>query len=94
MILIELEVFFIVHTVTGYRLTFTGYDYLALKTLSNRDVINSFGSQIGIGKESGYNNNIIHDLLLLLLAVSREPVTDIISYTRNLYTGPTPNPTP
>lgn len=29
-----------------------GYDYLALKTLSKRDVIGSFGNQIGVGKES------------------------------------------
>ena len=36
----------------GYRLTNLGYDYLALKTLVRRNVINSFGSQIGVGKES------------------------------------------
>jgi RIO kinase 2 len=36
----------------GYRLTNTGYDYLALKTLTAREVIDSFGNQIGVGKES------------------------------------------
>jgi RIO kinase 2 len=36
----------------GYRLTNSGYDYLALKALSNRGVISSFGNQIGTGKES------------------------------------------
>jgi len=36
----------------GYRLTNAGYDYLALKTLANRDTITSFGNQIGTGKES------------------------------------------
>jgi len=36
----------------GYRLTNAGYDYLALKTLAARDVITSFGNQIGTGKES------------------------------------------
>lgn len=36
----------------GYRLTNAGYDYLALKTLASRDVIGSFGNQIGTGKES------------------------------------------
>ena len=36
----------------GYRLTNAGYDYLALKALVSRGVINSFGSQIGTGKES------------------------------------------
>jgi len=36
----------------GYRLTNAGYDYLALKTLTSRDVVASFGNQIGTGKES------------------------------------------
>ena len=40
-------------TVPGYRLTNAGYDYLALKTLTTRDVILSVGNQIGVGKESG-----------------------------------------
>lgn len=36
----------------GYRLTNQGYDYLALKALTSRGVIASFGNQIGTGKES------------------------------------------
>lgn len=36
----------------GYRLTNMGYDYLALKTLTMRNTIDSFGNQIGVGKES------------------------------------------
>lgn len=36
----------------GYRLTNAGYDYLALKILTAREVIGSFGNQIGVGKES------------------------------------------
>ena len=36
----------------GYRLTNAGYDYLAIKTLTSRGVIDSFGNQIGTGKES------------------------------------------
>jgi len=36
----------------GYRLTNLGYDYLALKALASRDIINSVGNQIGVGKES------------------------------------------
>lgn len=36
----------------GYRLTNAGYDYLALKLLANKDVLGSFGNQIGVGKES------------------------------------------
>ncbi|XP_062985641.1 serine/threonine-protein kinase RIO2 [Elgaria multicarinata webbii] len=39
-------------TVQGYRLTNGGYDYLALKTLSSRQVISSVGNQMGVGKES------------------------------------------
>jgi RIO kinase 2 len=36
----------------GYRLTNSGYDYLALKTLTSRNIVSSFGNQIGVGKES------------------------------------------
>ncbi|CAG8552439.1 4954_t:CDS:10 [Paraglomus occultum] len=36
----------------GYRLTYGGYDYLALKTFSRRGSIYSIGKQIGVGKES------------------------------------------
>ncbi|KAL7988880.1 hypothetical protein Chor_007799 [Crotalus horridus] len=39
-------------TVQGYRLTNGGYDYLALKTLTSRDMICSVGNQMGVGKES------------------------------------------
>ncbi|KAI8814055.1 RIO1 family-domain-containing protein [Cladochytrium replicatum] len=36
----------------GYRLTYGGYDYLALRTLCKRGAIYSVGNQIGVGKES------------------------------------------
>ncbi|KAI9303904.1 RIO1 family-domain-containing protein [Cunninghamella echinulata] len=36
----------------GYRLTYGGYDYLALKTFSKRGSVYSVGNQIGVGKES------------------------------------------
>ncbi|PKK62329.1 RIO kinase 2 [Rhizophagus irregularis DAOM 181602=DAOM 197198] len=36
----------------GYRLTYGGYDYLALKTFVKRGSVNSVGNQIGVGKES------------------------------------------
>ncbi len=36
----------------GYRLTFLGYDYLALKALTSRQSVKSVGNQIGVGKES------------------------------------------
>ncbi|XP_066844199.1 serine/threonine-protein kinase RIO2-like isoform X2 [Anser cygnoides] len=38
--------------IQGYRLTNAGYDYLALRTLSSRQVISSVGNQMGVGKES------------------------------------------
>uniref|UniRef100_A0A8C4Q3J3 non-specific serine/threonine protein kinase n=1 Tax=Eptatretus burgeri TaxID=7764 RepID=A0A8C4Q3J3_EPTBU len=38
--------------VQGYRLTFTGYDFLALRTLAAREALSSLGNQIGVGKES------------------------------------------
>lgn len=36
----------------GYRLTYSGYDYLALKVLTQRDILGGVGNQIGVGKES------------------------------------------
>uniref|UniRef100_A0A2C9L549 Serine/threonine-protein kinase RIO2 n=1 Tax=Biomphalaria glabrata TaxID=6526 RepID=A0A2C9L549_BIOGL len=37
---------------SGYRLTNAGYDFLALKVLTDKNVISSVGNQIGVGKES------------------------------------------
>lgn len=37
----------------GYRLTYGGYDYLAMRAMSKRDTMYSVGNQIGVGKESG-----------------------------------------
>lgn len=48
------HVLIIIIIAEGYRLTFTGYDYLALKYFADRDIICSVGNQIGVGKESGY----------------------------------------
>lgn len=36
----------------GYRLTYGGLDYLALKAFCDRGTVSSVGTQIGIGKES------------------------------------------
>jgi RIO kinase 2 len=44
--------FFVLFSADGFRLSNTGYDYLALKTLASRSIIHGFGSQIGVGKES------------------------------------------
>jgi RIO kinase 2 len=37
---------------TGFKLTFTGYDALAVNTLVKRNAISALGSRIGVGKES------------------------------------------
>ncbi len=37
---------------TGYRLTFEGYDALALRTFAERNTFNGVGAPLGVGKES------------------------------------------
>jgi RIO-like serine/threonine protein kinase len=41
----------------GYRLTYSGYDMLAINTLNKRGVLKGIGNQIGVGKESGSLKN-------------------------------------
>ena len=36
----------------GYRLTYLGYDYLALRALVQRGLISGLGRRIGVGKEA------------------------------------------
>lgn len=36
----------------GYRLTYGGYDFLAMRALSKRESMYSVGNQVGVGKES------------------------------------------
>ncbi|KAL7717312.1 Serine/threonine-protein kinase RIO2 [Entamoeba marina] len=36
----------------GFRLTYLGYDYLALRTMSQRESITGIAQQIGVGKEA------------------------------------------
>ncbi|GGL71968.1 serine/threonine-protein kinase RIO2 [Halocalculus aciditolerans] len=36
----------------GFRLTFEGYDVLALRTFAERDTVEGFGAPLGVGKES------------------------------------------
>ncbi|KAG8219867.1 RIO1 family-domain-containing protein [Butyriboletus roseoflavus] len=46
----------------GYRLTYGGYDYLAMRALSKRDSMYSVGNQIGVGKEAGkYDVYVVAD---------------------------------
>lgn len=39
-------------TYDGYRLTYLGYDYLALRTFVKRGLVAAVGTRIGVGKES------------------------------------------
>ena len=42
----------------GYRLTYGGLDFLAMRALSKRDSMYSVGNQIGVGKESGQYSSV------------------------------------
>ena len=37
----------------GYRLTYGGYDFLAVRALKEKDHVEAVGHRIGVGKESG-----------------------------------------
>jgi RIO kinase 2 len=73
----------------GYRLTYGGYDYLALRALSKRDSVYSVGNQIGVGKESGavHSNSIAGhpdisflDIYIVADAEGREMVLKLHRY--------------
>jgi RIO-like serine/threonine protein kinase len=73
----------------GYRLTYGGYDYLALKTFAKRGTVYSVGNQIGVGKESDIylvadeddNQHVLKLQRYVLFAclVPWEVVTDFLS---------------
>ncbi|MGH0168458.1 UNVERIFIED_CONTAM: hypothetical protein FKN15_054725 [Acipenser sinensis] len=73
--------------VQGYRLSYGGYDYLALKTMSSRDTLDSVGNQMGVGKESDMGKlNVV-----VLRYLSRE---DFRVLTAALYERGFPVPKP
>ncbi|XP_047330582.1 serine/threonine-protein kinase rio2 [Impatiens glandulifera] len=55
----------------GFRLTYLGYDFLAIKTLVNRGVISSVGRQIGVGKESDIFEVATEDGTVLAMKLHR-----------------------
>ncbi|KAN0009691.1 hypothetical protein ACTFIU_006988 [Dictyostelium citrinum] len=58
----------------GYKLTYLGYDFLALKTLVSRGVCSYVGNQIGVGKESDIYivaNDDNHEMVLKLHRLGR-----------------------
>lgn len=47
----------------GFRLTYMGYDFLAIRALTAKGHIVGLGSQIGVGKESDiYEVRVMHGL--------------------------------
>ncbi|PKU69088.1 RIO kinase 2 [Dendrobium catenatum] len=55
----------------GYRLTYLGYDFLAIKALVNRGVFSSVGRQIGVGKESDIFEVATEDGTILAMKLHR-----------------------
>jgi RIO-like serine/threonine protein kinase len=43
----------------GYKLTYLGYDFLALKAFCSRNTVSLIGPKIGVGKESGALGSLI-----------------------------------
>ncbi|EXB51891.1 Serine/threonine-protein kinase rio2 [Morus notabilis] len=55
----------------GFRLTYLGYDFLAIKTMVKRGVFVSIGRQIGVGKESDIFEVATEDGTLLAVKLHR-----------------------
>ena len=63
--------------ITGYRLTWAGYDHLSFRALCSRGVIHSVGKQIGVGKESDVYIAMGRDLAELERLKDLERLNDI-----------------
>ncbi|GLT68095.1 hypothetical protein SLA2020_403550 [Shorea laevis] len=55
----------------GFRLTYLGYDFLAIKTMVNRGVFMAVGRQIGVGKESDIFEVATEDGTVLAIKLHR-----------------------
>jgi RIO kinase 2 len=55
----------------GYRLTYLGYDFLAIKTMVNKGVFVAVGRQIGVGKESDIFEVATEDGTVLAMKLHR-----------------------
>jgi Rio2, N-terminal len=67
----------------GFRLTYLGYDYLAIKALLSRGSIASVGRQIGVGKESD-----VFEVLLWGAAAETNRTQFVLSDMPNRRLGP------
>uniref|UniRef100_A0A9J8CHH7 non-specific serine/threonine protein kinase n=1 Tax=Cyprinus carpio carpio TaxID=630221 RepID=A0A9J8CHH7_CYPCA len=88
------------HKLLGYRLNYGGYDYLALKTLSSRDVVLSVGNQMGVSKESDIyivanaEGEQFHRHKMSWLSLSRLSAMKEFAYMKALYDRGFPVPKP
>ncbi|XVF23106.1 hypothetical protein REPUB_Repub13aG0009100 [Reevesia pubescens] len=55
----------------GFRLTYLGYDFLAIKTMVNRGVFTGVGRQIGVGKESDIFEVVNEDGTVMAMKLHR-----------------------
>ncbi|XP_073141524.1 serine/threonine-protein kinase rio2 isoform X2 [Henckelia pumila] len=55
----------------GFRLTYLGYDFLAIKTMVNRGVFDAVGRKIGVGKESDIFEVATEDGTILVMKLHR-----------------------
>lgn len=55
----------------GFRLTYLGYDFLAIKTMVHRGVFSGVGRQIGIGKESDIFEVVDEDGKIMVMKLHR-----------------------
>lgn len=55
----------------GFRLTYLGYDFLAIKTMVNRGVFSGVGRQLGTGKESDIFEVVKEDGTVLAMKLHR-----------------------
>ncbi|XP_057443055.1 serine/threonine-protein kinase rio2 [Lotus japonicus] len=55
----------------GFRLTYLGYDFLAIKTMVNKGVFVGVGRQIGVGKESDIFEVVCEDGTILAMKLHR-----------------------
>lgn len=55
----------------GFRLTYLGYDFLAIKTMVNRGVFSGVGRQVGVGKESDIFEVSTEDGTVLVMKLHR-----------------------
>jgi RIO kinase 2 len=59
----------------GYKLTFAGYDVLGIETLVRKNVIESLGSKVGVGKESDVYDAKREDGKIVIVKFHREGTT-------------------